>query len=92
MSYARLDAHRGLHWPCYDESHPGELFLHSRLWEDPVPGRVVLPPDGLVLEDVERDLIVQALERTHHNKAHAARLLHISYDTLRYQTKKYGLE
>ena len=21
-----------------DETHPGELFLHSRLWEDPVPG------------------------------------------------------
>ncbi len=38
MSYARLDAEGGLQWPCYDEQHPGELFLHSRLWEDPVPG------------------------------------------------------
>jgi predicted molibdopterin-dependent oxidoreductase YjgC len=38
MSYARLDAEGGLQWPCYDETHPGELFLHSRLWEDPVPG------------------------------------------------------
>jgi predicted molibdopterin-dependent oxidoreductase YjgC len=38
MSYARLEAEHGLQWPCYDESHPGELFLHSRLWEDPVPG------------------------------------------------------
>ena len=38
MSYARLEAEGGLQWPCYDESHPGELFLHSRLWEDPVPG------------------------------------------------------
>src|SRR5262249_21306359 len=28
MSYARLEACRGLQWPCYDESHPGELFLH----------------------------------------------------------------
>ena len=37
MSYARLEAEGGLQWPCYDESHPGEL-LHSRLWEDPVPG------------------------------------------------------
>jgi formate dehydrogenase major subunit len=38
MSYARLETEGGLQWPCYDETHPGELFLHSRLWEDPVPG------------------------------------------------------
>ena len=38
MSYARLEAEGGLQWPCYDESHPGELYLHSRLWERPVLG------------------------------------------------------
>jgi predicted molibdopterin-dependent oxidoreductase YjgC len=38
MSYARLDAHRGLRWPCYDEQHPGEVFLHGRLWDRPVKG------------------------------------------------------
>ena len=36
MSYARLESEGGLQWPCYDETHPGELFLHSRLWERPV--------------------------------------------------------
>jgi predicted molibdopterin-dependent oxidoreductase YjgC len=41
MSYARLEELGGLQWPCYDEAHPGELFLHSRLWEDPLPGRRV---------------------------------------------------
>ena len=55
-------------------------------------GRFVLPDAGISLEDLERDLIVQALERTKHNKAQAAKLLNISYDTLRYQVKKYGLE
>jgi formate dehydrogenase major subunit len=38
MSYARLDAEGGLQWPCYDDTHPGERFLHSRLWERPVRG------------------------------------------------------
>jgi len=38
MSYHRLEAEGGLQWPCYDESHPGSLFLHSRLWERPVVG------------------------------------------------------
>jgi len=38
MTYPRLEALGGIQWPCWDETHPGELFLHSRLWEDPVPG------------------------------------------------------
>ena len=45
MSYARLEACHGLQWPCYDENHPGELFLHSRLWERPLKGpRVAFVP------------------------------------------------
>jgi len=38
MSYARLEALGGIQWPCYDESHPGELFLHGRLWQRPIVG------------------------------------------------------
>jgi predicted molibdopterin-dependent oxidoreductase YjgC len=38
MSYARLEALGGIQWPCWDDDHPGELFLHSRLWERPVVG------------------------------------------------------
>jgi formate dehydrogenase major subunit len=38
MTYKRLEELGGIQWPCWDEEHPGELFLHSRLWEDPVPG------------------------------------------------------
>jgi formate dehydrogenase major subunit len=38
MSYSRLEALGGIQWPCYDESHPGELFLHGRLWQRPVVG------------------------------------------------------
>ncbi len=38
MSYARLEALGGIHWPCWDEDHPGEQFLHARLW-NPDPAR-----------------------------------------------------
>ena len=38
MSYQRLEHENGLQWPCYDEAHPGEMFLHSRLWEEPLKG------------------------------------------------------
>jgi predicted molibdopterin-dependent oxidoreductase YjgC len=45
MSYARLEAQHGLQWPCYDDEHPGELYLHSRLWERPLNGpRVAFVP------------------------------------------------
>jgi formate dehydrogenase major subunit len=38
MTYARLQSEGGLRWPCYDEQHPGEQFLHARLWEEPLRG------------------------------------------------------
>ena len=38
MSYQRLEELGGIQWPCYDESHPGELYLHSRLWQSPLTG------------------------------------------------------
>ena len=38
MSYARLEEHGGLQWPCPDEEHPGSPILHTRLWDDPVEG------------------------------------------------------
>ena len=55
MSYPRPAAENGLQWPRYDENHPGAMFLHSRLWERPVPGERVpfqvlrheLPVEGL---------------------------------------------
>jgi predicted molibdopterin-dependent oxidoreductase YjgC len=38
MSYRRIEELGGIQWPCYDESHPGEMFLHGRLWADPLIG------------------------------------------------------
>jgi len=51
-----------------------------------------LPETGLSLEEVEKDLIRQALEKAGFNKTLAAKRLNITYDSLRYQIKKFGLE
>lgn len=51
-----------------------------------------LPESGIRLDDIERDLIQQALTRTIGNRSRAARLLGITRDTLLYRLKKYALE
>ena len=51
-----------------------------------------LPAAGVRLQELERHLIVQALERTRGALGPAARLLGISYKTLQYRVRKYGLE
>ena len=54
--------------------------------------QVRLPPEGAGLDDVERDLIQQALRYANGNKTMASKLLKISRDTLRYKVKKHNLE
>jgi two-component system, NtrC family, response regulator PilR len=47
---------------------------------------------GDKLEDMERDAIVKALEKTRYNKTAAAKLLGMSFRALRYRVKKLGIE
>ncbi len=47
--------------------------------------------EGLVLDDVEKKLITEAMERASGNQSKAARLLGVSRDTLRYRLKKHGM-
>jgi len=54
--------------------------------------KFVLPEEGISLDELEKDLILQALNKTKYNKTLAAKLLNISYDSLRYQIKKLNLE
>ena len=39
MTYERLEANKGLQWPCKSLDDPGSQFLHERLWKDPIEGR-----------------------------------------------------
>ncbi|NOY46096.1 MAG: sigma-54-dependent Fis family transcriptional regulator [Deltaproteobacteria bacterium] len=57
----------------------------------PQPGVVVLPDHGVDIEEVERELIVQALEKTGNNQTRAAKMLGLTRDALRYRMKKYDL-
>ena len=49
------------------------------------------PLGSMTLDQIERDAIRQALEKSGQNQVRAAKLLGISRDTLRYRMKKFGL-
>ncbi len=52
----------------------------------------MLPLGGITLEQVEKKLIKQALQRFSGNQSKAARCLGMSRDTIRYRIKKFGLD
>ena len=51
-----------------------------------------LPDSGIKLDEVEKDLIDQAMKRTNNNQTKAAELLGISRHTLIYRLDKYGIK
>jgi two-component system, NtrC family, response regulator AtoC len=52
---------------------------------------LVIPEGGTSLEEIERALVELALRQASGNQTHAAKLLDISRDALRYKMKKFGL-
>jgi DNA-binding NtrC family response regulator len=55
------------------------------------PTQFRLPEEGISLEDVERQLLVQALDRAGGNQTQAALLLGLNRDQVRYRIEKFGL-
>lgn len=51
-----------------------------------------LPPNGVDFEDVERSLIMQAMDRTDHNITKSAKLLGLTFRTLQYRLEKFGIK
>ena len=52
----------------------------------------ILPPQGINWEDVERSLIMQAMERTDNNITKSAKLLGLTFRTLQYRLEKFGVK
>jgi transcriptional regulator with PAS, ATPase and Fis domain len=50
-----------------------------------------LPVEGVNLEDLERSLVIEALERSGGNQTRAAALLGLNRDQIRYRIEKFGL-
>ncbi len=61
---------------------------------NPHPAPNKLPGEGLeaYLEKIEKDVLMLALEQTHWNRTLAAKKLGMSFRSLRYRLKKFGLD
>jgi DNA-binding NtrC family response regulator len=71
------------------EDLPLEVRQESRPASE---GAFKLPPEGIAFEDVERDLIMQAMEQTDYNITKAAKLLGLTFRTLQYRLEKFGIK
>ena len=69
---------RGRKTPAVDIGGNGKIYIN-------------MSPDGISLEEVERKLLETALIQTDWNQTQAAKLLHITRDTLRHRVKKHEL-
>jgi two-component system, NtrC family, response regulator AtoC len=58
----------------------------------PMSAGFQLPAGGLDLEQLERDLLAQALRRSGGNQTRAGKLLGLNRDQIRYRVEKFGLE
>lgn len=70
--------------PLTINEHPAAIAMA-------VNAPATIPDSGMSLADHERHLLAQALEKSNGNQTQAARLLHITRDTLRYKMKKFNL-
>src|SRR5947208_2642538 len=56
------------------------------------PGAFKLPPEGISFEEVEKNLILQAMDQTDYNITKAAKLLGLTFRTLQYRLEKFGIK
>ncbi len=71
----------------------GESDLRMRPATDEAPATSVASSNlGDQVEDVQRQAIIEALEKTRYNKTAAAKLLGLSFRQLRYRIKKLGID
>ncbi len=70
------------------EDLPAEI-QHERMPDSGLS--IDFPPEGICIDDLERELIIKAMERTGWVIGKAAPLLGMTYKTLQYRLEKYAI-
>ena len=72
--------------------HLSFLTGEERASEETVRFKPFIPPQGIILDEVEREYILEALRVKKGNKSEAAKMLGISRSALIYRIEKYGIK
>jgi len=75
-----------------DEKELGAELFRAQL--EPITGssKIQLPPEGASLEELEKEIIIQALEMNEFNQSRAARFLQIPRHVLLYRMEKFEIK
>lgn len=76
---------------AFEQSSSAPADTGKTLANGRVLPRLYIPEEGTSLEEVERAMVELAMRQANNNQTHAARLLDISRDALRYKLKKFEL-
>jgi transcriptional regulator with PAS, ATPase and Fis domain len=68
---------------------PSEVRQES---QTPITGGFKLPAEGINFEEVEKNLILQAMDQTDYNITKSAKLLGLTFRTLQYRLEKFGIK
>ncbi|HZH33445.1 MAG TPA: sigma-54 dependent transcriptional regulator [Pyrinomonadaceae bacterium] len=74
------------------EDLPPELVQDERATGTSSGDIFKLPAQGVNFEELERSMIMQAMERTDNNITKAAKLLGLTFRTLQYRLEKFGIK
>ncbi|WP_456430815.1 sigma-54-dependent transcriptional regulator [Thermosulfuriphilus sp.] len=76
-----------------DENITEELFEYLELEQESSQPRtdITLPPEGISLLDIEKEVIIKALEMNNYNQSQTARFLRIPRHVLLYRIEKYQI-
>lgn len=72
--------------------HLSFLFEKEGQGEESIELKLIIPPRGIVLDEVEKQYIVKALKIKKGNKLQAAKMLGISRSALLYRIQKHGIK
>ena len=74
-----------------EEHFPVEIASRSESVSRIPASSFILPPEGVDIDEIEKDLIRQALETSDGNQSKAAKKLNLGIDAFRYRMKKFEI-